>query len=190
MGQPAEKRRRATYADYVAVPEHQRAEIIDGTLYVFPRPAPRHAFTSSMLVGKLTGPFGLGEGGPGGWWILHEPELHLLKEEPVSPDIAGWRSERMPELPETAYFTLAPDWVCEVLSKSTEEHDRERKMPLYAREGVRHAWLVDPVARSVEIYVLGEGRRWGKPIVHQGAARVRAAPFDAIELDLSVLWAK
>ena len=196
MGQPAEKRRRATYADLEAVPPGKVAEIIDGTLYVFPRPAPKHANASSVLGGKLSGPFQLGDGGPGGWWILDEPELHFPhptvagEVEVVDPDLAGWCVERMPELPETAYFPLAPDWVCEVLSKSTEDHDRAYKMPLYAREGVRHAWLVDPIKRTLEVHVLGEDRRWQEPTIHRGDARVRAVPFDAIELNLSVLWAK
>jgi Uma2 family endonuclease len=196
MGQPAEKRRRATYADLEAVPPGKVAEIIDGTLYVVPRPAPKHANASSVLGGKLSGPFQLGDGGPGGWWILDEPEIHFPhptvagEVEVVDPDLAGWRVERMPELPETAYFPLAPDWVCEVLSKSTEDHDREYKMPLYAREGVRHAWLIDPIKRTLEVHVLGEDRRWREPTIHRGDARVRAVPFDAIELNLSVLWAK
>jgi Uma2 family endonuclease len=189
MGQPAEKRRPATYADYAAVPSHQVAEIIDGTLYVFPRPAPKHTTASSRLGVKLGGPFDLGDGGPGGWRILDEPEIHFFKEQPVSPDLAGWRRERMPKLPETAYFALAPDWICEVLSPSTEEHDREIKMPLYAVHGVRWAWLLDPIAKTLETYTLSEGRRWGKPTLYHDDACVRAAPFAEIELDLSLLWA-
>jgi Uma2 family endonuclease len=195
MGHPAEKRRRATYADLEAVPANQVAELIRGTLHAFPRPAPRHARTSSVLGSELTGPFDLGRGGPGGWWILDEPELHFPdpevagEVEALVPDLAGWMRERMPELPETAYFELAPDWICEVLSKSTEDFDREQKMPTYAREGVRFAWLIDPIARSFEAYALGAGRRWTAPSVHRGAAaRVRVPPFEAVELDLSVLW--
>jgi Uma2 family endonuclease len=194
MGQPVEPRRRATYADLEAVPPGKLAELIDGTLYVFPRPAPKHARASSVLGGKLSGPFDLGEGGPGGWWILDEPELHFPHRQVpgeiqvVDPDLAGWRRERMPELPETAYFSLAPDWICEVLSPSTEEFDRGTKMALYAREGVRHAWLIDPIARTLEVYELGERRRWGSPSIHRDADRVRAVPFDVMELDLSVLW--
>ena len=188
---------RATYADLEAVPDRFVAELIAGMLHVMPRPAPRHAKASTRLTAKLGGPFDLGEGGPGGWVILDEPELHFPDphpEEPgdieaVVPDIAGWTLERMPELPETAHFELAPDWICEVLSTSTEDVDRKEKMPLYAREGVRHAWLVDPIAKTLEVYRLGARRRWSKPEIHHGAARVRVAPFDAIELDLSVLWA-
>ncbi|WP_437737852.1 Uma2 family endonuclease [Sorangium sp. So ce1335] len=196
MGQPGEKPRRATYADLEAVPPNKVAELIGGVLHVLPRPAPPHARASSRLGVKLGGPFDLGEGGPGGWHILDEPELHFPDPaspgdvEAVVPDLAGWRVERMPELPETAFFPLAPDWVCEVLSPSTEEHDREEKMPVYAREGVRHAWLVDPIARTLEVFSLVPGRGWAPVATHRDAARVRIEPFDAIELDLSLLWVK
>lgn len=196
MGQPAEKRRRATYADLEAVPPGKVAELIGGQLYVMPRPAPRHSKAAGRLMVRLGGPFDLGEGGPGGWWILPEPELHFPDPtapgeiDAVVPDLAGWRVERMPELPETAYFSLAPDWICEVLSPSTVKEDRNEKMPLYAREGVNWAWLVDPIARTLEVYVLGEGRRWKEPTIHRGDARVRAVPFDAIEFNLADLWVK
>ncbi|MEO7330410.1 MAG: Uma2 family endonuclease [Minicystis sp.] len=195
MGPPAEKRTRATYADLEAVPPGKVAEIIDGELHVFPRPAPRHAKASTRLTMAL-GPFDDDDGDPGGWIILHEPELHFPDPaarsgvDVLDPDIAGWRLEQMPELPSTAYFELAPDWVCEVLSPSTEKHDREHKMPVYAREGVCFAWLIDPIARSFEAYTLGPGRRWGLPTIHRGAERVKVEPFEAIELDLSRLWAK
>ncbi|KYG11149.1 hypothetical protein BE21_58170 [Sorangium cellulosum] len=196
MGEPAEKQRRATYADLEAVPPNRVAELVRGTLHVFPRPAPRHARASSRLGGKLSGPFDLGEGGPGGWHLLDEPELHFPDPnapgeiDALVPDLAGWRVERMPELPDTAYFELAPDWICEVLSPSTEDVDRDEKMPIYAREGVRYAWLVDPIARTLEVFSLASGRAWSPVATHRDAARVRVEPFDAIELDLSVLWAK
>ncbi|WP_437741257.1 Uma2 family endonuclease [Sorangium sp. So ce1504] len=195
MGQPAAKQRRATYADLQAVQSNKVAELIRGVLHVLPRPAPRHANASSVLGIKIGGPFGLGDGGPGGWWILDEPELHFPDPDApgeidaLVPDLAGWRRERMPELPQTAYFALAPDWICEVLSPSTASVDRDEKMPIYAREGVRHAWLVDPIARTLEVSSLVSGRGWGPAAVYRDAARVRAEPFEAVELDLSVLWA-
>lgn len=191
MGQPAEKLRRATYADLLAVPAHLIAEIINGELRTQPRPAPAHAEAASALGGELYGPFRKGVGGPGGWRILDEPELHLGPEPDVLvPDLAGWRLERMPRRPETAYFEIPPDWVCEVLSPSTEADDRADKMPTYAREGVRYAWLVDPILKTLEVFVLSAERRWMLAGTHRGDARVRAEPFDAIELHLALLWAE
>jgi len=188
MAQAASDPRALLYEQYQRVPAHQCAEIIRGTLYVMPRPAPKHANASSVLGGELSGPFQRGRGGPGGWWILDEPELQLVSLEPVVPDLAGWRVERMPALPETAYFTLSPDWVCEVLSKSTERIDRDEKLPLYAEHGVGHVWLLDPIEKTLEVHTLGDDRRWREVRLHRGDARVRLPPFEAVELDLTAPW--
>jgi len=168
------------------VPDHLVAEILDGELYTSPRPAPRHAEASSGLVGALHGPFDRGRSGRGGWRILSEPELHLGADILV-PEVAGWRRERMPRLPEEAYFPLAPNWICEVVSPSTARMDRVKKLPIYAREGVSHAWLIDPIARTFEVLRL-EGGRWMILSTWSGLTVVRAEPFDAIDLDLSLLW--
>lgn len=186
MGEPV--KRRATYEDLLAVPAHRVAEIIDGVLVTSPRPAARHAWASSSLGGELHGPFMRGRGGPGGWILLDEPELHLGADVLV-PDLAGWRRERMPELPETSAFELAPDWVCEVLSPSTAATDRAEKMPIYARERVTNMWLVDPIARTLEVCRLEQGR-WVLLATWRDDAKVRAEPFADFELDLSGLWAK
>jgi Uma2 family endonuclease len=187
--------RRATYADLEAVPEHKVAELIDGQLYVFPRPAFPHLNAEGSLTELLRGPFHRGRGGPGGWWIVPEPEIHFPEPaEPdgiqaVDPDLAGWRRERLPKPPaKPAHFTVSPDWVCEVLSDSTRNHDRNRKMPLYAHNGVPWVWLVDPIARTLEVYELGLRGRWKKPAVYRDNACVRAVPFEAIEIDLTDLW--
>jgi Uma2 family endonuclease len=185
MGEPAE--RRATYEDLIRVPDGLIAEILDGVLVTQPRPAARHAVAASVLGIELGTPFYRGKGGPGGWILLYEPELHLQGDVLV-PDFAGWRRERMPEVPDTAAFELAPDWVCEVLSPSTAATDRTQKMPIYAREGVKHLWLVDPIARTLEACRL-EGGRWVVIGAWRDDARVRAEPFDAIELELGRLWA-
>ncbi len=189
MVKPARDPRDELYEEYLRVPSHLRAEIINGTLYVLPRPAPRHANAASVLTGELNARFQRGRGGPGGWWILFEPELQLDAQAPISPDLAGWRMERMPELPDTAFFTLAPDWVCEVLSPSTEKIDREDKLPYYASHGVRHVWLVDPIGKRLEVHVLDERtKRWRTVRMYEGDVTVRAEPFDAIELELAALW--
>jgi Uma2 family endonuclease len=181
-------RRRATYEDLLKVPDHFVAEIVDGELYATPRPASPHARATSA-IGQDLGPFDRrpgSPGGPGGWWILDEPELHLAAEILV-PDLAGWRNERMPVIPNVAYFELAPDWACEVVSPTTGRLDRAEKMPAYAREGVSHLWLVDPTSRTLEVYRL-ETSHWVVASTHGGSAHVRAEPFAAIEIDLSRWW--
>ncbi len=185
MADPA--RRQATYDDLRAVPRHLVAEIIGGTLRTHPRPAPRHAHASSRLGARLNRYFDEGDGGPGGWWILDEPELHFTSGDIVVPDIAGWRVERMPELPATAYFDRVPDWVCEVLSPSTAAEDRADKMPVYADAGVRFAWLIDPLLRTLEAFELESGR-WFLRATYRDDALVRAAPFESMELTLDALW--
>jgi Uma2 family endonuclease len=183
-----ESRRPATYDDLLALPENVVGELIGGRLVTHPRPASLHALASTTLTGELHGPFHRGKGGPGGWVILDEPELHLHGDVLV-PDRAGWRRERMPQVPEAAAFELAPDWVCEVLSPSTAVVDRTEKLPIYSREGVRHAWLVDPLARTLEVFRL-EGGFWLLVTAVSGERGVRAEPFDAIELELAALWAR
>jgi Uma2 family endonuclease len=186
MGAPA--KRKATYEDLLAVPDRLVAQILNGVLYTHPRPAAPHARAASRLGGELYSPFDRARGGPGGWVILDEPELHLHGDVLV-PDLAGWRRERMPRLPmEAAAFELAPDWVCEVLSPSTVAIDRAEKMPIYAREKVSHLWLVDPIEHTLEVFRL-EGERWSLLRVWRDDEKVRAEPFDAIELELDVLWA-
>lgn len=185
MGDAA--RRQPSYEDVLAAPRHVVAEIVGGALHLSRRPGKAHAVVVTALGEELGPPFKRGRGGPGGWIILFEPELHLGGEILV-PDLAGWRRERMPVVDDGAYFTLAPDWVCEVLSTSSRKLDRADKLPSYAREGVRHAWLVDPIARTLEVLRLEQGR-WTIVATWADEAKVRAEPFDAIELDLSILWA-
>ncbi|WP_437994812.1 Uma2 family endonuclease [Sorangium sp. So ce185] len=181
-------------ATFQAVPEEMVAEILDGELHTFPRPARPHTRTASRLNVRLGGPFDLDPGGPGGWVILVEPELHLgPRPDKVVPDLAGWRRERMPDAlgPEDApaHYDLAPDWICEVISPRTERVDRGKKMRIYRREGVRHAWLINPVAQTLEVYRLDDGR-WSLLDTYEGDEAVRAEPFDAIELPLADLWAR
>ncbi len=180
-------RRKATYEDLEGVPENLVGEIVGGELYVSPRPRLRHARASFRLGGALE-PFDRSpqEQGPGGWVLLFEPELHLSGEALI-PDLAGWRRERMPELPDTAALELSPDWVCEVLSPSTEALDRAKKMGSYAREGVKHLWLVDPRTQLLEVYRLEHGR-WLRTGAHLGNVTVQAEPFEELALKLGLLW--
>jgi len=181
-------RRPATYDDLYSVPEHMVAEIIEGELVASPRPASPHARAVSALGTDLFGNFDgpPGDERPGGWWVLFEPELHF-DADVVVPDLAAWRSERMPTIPNVAAFTLAPDWLCEVISPSTARIDRQGKMRIYARAGVAHLWILDPLARTLEIYRLLD-RRWELVATHAGDAPIRALPFDAVELAVRRWW--
>ena len=181
-------RRPATYADLEAVPPHLVAEIIHGELVTHPRSRPRHAVVSSDLTSLINGPFHLGRGGPGGWWILDEPELHLGADVLV-PDLAGWRRERMPAIPETAYFGVAPDWACEVASPATVRYDRGPKRDIYARRGVKHLWVIDPDARLLESFELRDGL-WVLLRTFTDKEEVAAAPFGAVPFGLGLLWAE
>jgi Uma2 family endonuclease len=179
--------RPATYDDLMAVPDIMVAEIVDGELHASPRPAPRHARAGASLGGELVPPFDRGRGGPGGWCILYEPELHLGRDVLV-PDWAGWRRSRMPSLPNTAYFPLAPDWVCEIVSPSTASLDRVKKLAIYAREQVGYAWIIDPDPRTLEVLRLDAGR-WTILGTHTDNEVVGAEPFAELELELAALWA-
>lgn len=184
MAEPAKKR--VTYADLEAVPPHLVAEIIDGELVTHPRPSPRHGMASSALGARLAGPFQFGADGPAGWVFIDEPELHLA-DDVVVPDIAGWRRERLPGLPDEAWIDVPPDWVCEVLSASTERRDRGSKRRIYAEAGVGHLWLLDPRFQLLEVFALSNGNwlligTWSSDDV------VSAPPFDAISISLADLW--
>lgn len=179
-------RRRATYQDILDLPDNLTGQIVDGELVASPQPVVRHQRAASILGMDLGPPFDRGRGGPGGWWIVDEPELHL-EEDILVPDIGSWRKEKLPVLPDEPYFTFAPDWVCEVLSPSTARIDRIKKLPIYAREGVSHVWLIDPDLQTLEVFRL-EGRRWLLLLTAGGDEVVRAEPFDAIELALAGLW--
>jgi Uma2 family endonuclease len=189
MGEAA--KRYAVYEDLFELPDNIVGEILNGVLETHPRPAPRHARASSSLGGKIVSPYDHGQGGPGGWWILDEPEFHLDVDIMV-PNLAGWQRERMPELPQTAWFECVPDWVCEVLSPSTGRIDRAVKMPLYAHYGVQYLWLVDPDLRTLEAYQLlseSSGNKWMLLKTLQNDQNVSLPPFTEISFDLSVLWA-
>jgi Uma2 family endonuclease len=184
MADPA--RRRATYDDLRKVPSHLVAEILNGELVTSPRPAPRHARAASSLGGELYGPFDRGRRGPGGWIILSDPEIHLGADVLV-PDLASWRRERMPALPESSAFEIAPDWVCEVLSPSTASVDRTEKLPIYAREQVKHIWLVDPLLQTLEVLRL-DGPSYRIIGAWRAEAVIQCEPFEVLPIRLADLW--
>lgn len=174
----------ATYEDLLRVPDHLVAELIDGELFTSPRPASPHAWSTGAIYRRI---FPVdGTRGAAGWWVLIEPELHLGRDVLV-PDLAGWRRERMPFIPNVAAFDLAPDWVCEVVSPSTQRLDRVRKLPKYADADVGHAWLVDPLRRTVDIFRLDDGK-WTVAGFFEGDDVIHAEPFETIDLDLGAIW--
>ena len=183
---PETQPRKATYQDVLDAPPHMVAEVLAGILHAQPRPASPHGFASSGIGAKISPPFGYGDGGPGGWWIIFEPELHLC-DDIVVPNVAGWRRGNMPEFPRAPFFTVPPDWVCEVLSPSTRRIDQKEKRTIYAREGVCHLWFVDPDAKMLEVFELGGGL-WTLLATLADDAPVSLPPFDAITFPLDALW--
>jgi Uma2 family endonuclease len=178
---------KTAYEKWLQLPENVVGEIVMGELHVNPRPAPKHGNAASSLLMEIA-PFHKGRNGsPGGWLIMIEPEIHIENNITV-PDIAGWKRTRMPVVPEEAFFSLAPDWICEVLSPSTAVWDRVNKMPLYAKQEVRHFWIIDPILKTMEVYQ-NDHLSWKLICTYANDNKIRAAPFADIEIDLSALWA-
>lgn len=176
------------YAQLLALPEHLTGEIIAGQLHTQPRPTVPHVVAESVLNMEIGKPYHLGRGGPGGWWILVEPEIHFVRDvEVLVPDLAGWQRARLPRLPQDHRIEISPDWVCEILSPSTAKKDRSQKMPVYARYGVSHLWLVDPAARALEVFVL-QGTQWRLLETYRNQAEIVAPPFTDITLHLADVW--
>jgi Uma2 family endonuclease len=176
----------ATYADLEAVPPHLVAEIIFGTLITHPRPVRRHGGAASALGALSTNAYQFGVGGPGGWIFVDEPELHLGPHVCV-PDIAGWRSERMTESPDKPHFEIAPSWICEILSPSTEKYDKGDKRRIYATYGVEDLWFVDPRSRNSEVFHR-QDKDWLLTHTFFDNDDVNAPPFDALTFKLGLLW--
>lgn len=178
---------KAVYEDLFALPENTTGQIIDGELIATPRPSRRHALAATVLGSRVTSSYYLGGGsGPGGWIILMEPEIRL-GDNFVVPDLSGWKRERFPPDEEENWISVPPDWVCDVLSPNTHRVDKIQKMPLYARHGVRHLWLVDPGAKTLDAFRLESGR-WVVLGTFAEADIVRAEPFEELEIDLEHLW--
>lgn len=176
-----------TLADLDALPSHIKGEIIEGVLYTMTRPRGRHQRTGLAIGRDLLGPFDKGQGGPGGWWIVPELGIELPNTPEVAPDIAGWRRERLPILPDDAPITVVPDWVCEILSPSTRRHDLLVKKPYYAKVGVAHHWLIDLLARTLTAYRLESGH-WVELGVYGDEHEARIEPFSDVAIDVASWW--
>lgn len=170
------------------LPEGLTGEVLNGQLYTQPRPSGPHGRVSFKLASRIDGPYDEGLGGPGGWWIFIEPEVHLVRDvEVVVPDLAGWRREHMPLPPKDHRFEATPDWICEILSPSTGNKDRRIKLPLYAHYGVSYAWLIDPNKRTLETYRL-VASDWIETGRFADTDQVAAPPFESAAIELAGLW--
>ena len=187
MSEPAKNK--AVYKDLFDLPENMIGEIIDGELHVTPRPSVRHARVASFLSGEIIPPYQLGRGGgPGGWVILAEMEI-MLGEHLLVPDFAGWRKERFPGVLKENWISVEPDWICEILSPGTMRVDKVLKMRVYAQYEIRYLWLIDPSARTLDVFRLSSGR-WTLLETYVEDDKVRAEPFQEIEIELGNFWAE
>lgn len=181
--------RKATRADLEALPDNVKGELLDGVLYTQPRPRAQHVNLELNVMDELRGPFQRRRGGPGGWWILMEPGIEVPRAPEFSPDGAGWRWEHLPALPpNNEPLRIIPDWVCEVLSPSNRRYDLTIKRQFYAEIGVEHLWYIDPEARTLTVSRLCDGRWRELGVYGAGDHRVRAEPFDAVEIDVGDWW--
>lgn len=185
----ASPRYHATAADLARLPLDPRAEIIDGAILEKASPSAEHSDAQGGLIVHLRGPFHRRPGGgqPGGWWILPEVEIELAPHDVYRPDVAGLRRERAPERPRGRPVTLRPDWVCEVLSASNASNDLVTKLRGYHRAEIPHYWIVDPQNETLTVL------RWTPDgyltaLTAGRADRVRAEPFDALELPVGILF--
>ncbi|MFH0824641.1 MAG: Uma2 family endonuclease [Pseudomonadota bacterium] len=185
MSEPAKTR--ASYEDLYGIDENAIGQIIDGELIVSPRPSRGHAFAASMLTIGVGPAYGMGgTRGPGVWIILFEPEIKL-SEDILVPDLAGWKEDRLPREEETNWISVSPDWVCEIISDSSIRVDRIRKTAIYAREGIPYFWVIDPRYHTLEVFRLESGR-WTVLGTFADDDKVRAEPFQEVEIDLGRLW--
>lgn len=184
----ASQKKSSLYERLLALPDNVIGEIINGELVVSPRPGGMHLLAASVLNRRIGSPFSDGIGGPGGWWILEGPEIEFENEKQhYVPDLAGWKKERMPQVPVGHIFTVVPDWVCEIVSPSSRRYDRIEKFKVYGLHGVGYYWVIDPEAQSLEAYQLENGR-WLAIGGFSQTERARVPPFETVEIDLALLW--
>jgi len=177
----------ATYQDILDAPDDMRAEVVNGELHLLPRAAPRHQRFSFLFGNALETSLRDRKSGHSGWVFIPDTNVHLSDHDICGPDIAGWRVETMPDVPETAHITIRPDWVCEIISPSSERLDRHDKFAMYANFGIPYYWIVDHRNRLVEAYALEQGR-WVAIGVGSNDDAISFAPFDTIGLELGRLW--
>ncbi len=187
MSVPAPKL--AVYADLLALADDVRAEILAGHIITTPAPLPKHSKAQRALGRFVGGPFDDddGHGGPGGWWIFVEVDVEFGTHDIVRPDLSGWRRERLVDPGDKRPIQVAPDWVCEILSPSTATRDKVAKRKLYAQHGVRHYWIVDVDARTLEAFELRDGH-WTLLDSYDDTATARIPPFGRVQLTVDRLF--
>lgn len=199
MADPAHKL--ATYEDLLALPEGVRGEVIGGELVIVPPTVPtdggarmmspsalpRHGRVQRALSRYIGGPFDDDIEGPEGWWIFNECDVAVTVHDVLTPDMLGYRRARMPNFPDDRPLTIPPDWVCEILSPSTERRDRTVKADLYHLAGVAWYWLVHPERRMLEAWAR-EDEGWRRLGAWTDEQRARITPFDEVELDIARLF--
>lgn len=179
----------ATYLDLAALGDDARAEIIHGAIIEKAAPSFEHGVAQSALSGTIGQHFGRrgGGGGPGGWWIASEVEVEYAAHEVFRHDVAGWRRERVPEMPHGSPTRIFPDWVCEILSPSNAKRDLVDKLRVLQASGVPHYWILDPVERVLLVHRL-EASGYVVALTAAPGERVRAEPFDALEVNVGALF--
>lgn len=188
MSHLASKSGAKTLADWLALPDDARIELIDGEFVEKAAPTFEHGRAQGHTVGVISDAFDRRPGGPrgpGGWWIVTEVDV-ALDGRGYRPDIAGWRRERAPAPPTERPVTLRPDWICEIVSDSNRATDTVIKLRRYRQAGVHHYWILDQLDRTLTVYRhTSEG--YLVALRADARERVRAEPFDALELQVSVL---
>src|SRR5665213_469470 len=190
MSRPARAHPLATVTDLLALPEATRFhQVIAGELVQKAAPTGERGATQAAVTGSLFGHFSRPPGGrfPGGWWFETEVEIEFEMHEIYRPDVVGWRRERSPERPTGTPIRLRPDWICEILSPSNARDDQVTKFETYRRCGVPHYWIADPQLLTLRVF------RWTPEgylvaLTAQAGQRVRAEPFEAVELEVGVLF--
>jgi Uma2 family endonuclease len=188
VSKPAPKREPKTIADWLALPENARFELIDGELIEKAAPTFEHGAAQSLIAATLAAAFHRssgGPGGPGGWWIVTEVDI-LLDGRGYRPDVSGWRRDRVPTAPKERPVAVRPDWICEIVSESNRSVDTVTKLRRYHQAGVPHYWIIDQVDRTLTVH---RHLREGYLVALRAAEHeiVRAEPFEAVELPVRVL---
>jgi Uma2 family endonuclease len=185
---PASKGLPKTVQDWLALPADARMELVDGEFVEKAAPTFEHGVAQGQTVGALAGPFTRrvgGPAGPGGWWLATEVDI-VLDGRVYRPDISGWRRERIGGPLKERPVAVRPDWICEIVSDTNRAHDTVTKLRRYHQASVPHYWIIDQLDGTLTVH---RHTADGYLVALRATAgeRVRAEPFDAVELHVAVL---